>query len=187
MWRRREGKRVEVVEFDLNIERKSFELGQGSLSDEGVLEGYASVKHEVDAYGDVILDGAYGDLEAFVRDGFVALGHDHTGLPIGFVESAREDAKGLAVRMRFHGTELGQSAMLVAKERMRAGRSVGLSIGYLPRKWRFEERNGRRIRLLEMIELKEFSLVTLPAARNALATEVRSDWVSEMDLVPDWD
>ena len=186
MRRQLDGKRAEVLEFELVLERKSLELGSGSLNDDGILEGYASVKHEVDAYGDVILDGAYGDLEDFVRNGFVALGHDHSGLPIGFVESALEDVKGLVVKMRFHGTEKGQSALLVAKERMRAGRSVGLSIGYLPRLWRFEERNGRRIRLLEQIELKEFSSVTMPAARNALATDVRSERLDIDGLAPTW-
>lgn len=157
------------------MERRSFELEVKALGADGVLEGYASVKHEVDAYGDVVLDGAYGNLDGFVREGFVSFGHDHSGMPIGFIESAAEDARGLAVKMRFHSTGAGQAALVVAKERMSAGRSVGLSIGYLPVKWRFEERDGRRVRLLEQVELKEFSLVTMPAAKGALATGVKAD------------
>ncbi len=156
------------------MERKQFSFEVKQVVEEGFLEGYASVKGEVDAYGDVVLDGAYVNLGEFVRDGFVSFGHDHAGMPIGYVESAREDSRGLFVSMRFHGTSLAQEAWKVAVERMEAGRSVGLSIGYLPVKWRYEERDGRRVRLLEALELKEFSLVTMPAARSALATGVKS-------------
>lgn len=148
---------------------------RGSLGSE--LSGYASVKHVVDAYGDVIEDGAYGDLEEFVRSGFVSVGHDHSGVPVGFVTSAKEDGKGLFVQMAFHSTQEALDAKTVAEERLAAGKRVGLSIGYLPREWTFETRDGRRVRLLKRIELKEFSLVSLPAAQGAIATAVKSDGV----------
>lgn len=174
------------------IERKEFWVEFKKAKDEGVLEGYASVKNEVDSYGDVVLDGAYSNLAEFVRDGFVSYGHDLAGAPIGFVESAREDAKGLFVTMRFHGTPAGQEAWTVAQERMAAGRSVGLSIGYVPLQWRYEDRDGVRVRLLESIELKEFSLVTMPAARSAVATGVKSlsNRVADLavlELMRDWE
>lgn len=172
------------------MERKIQEMEIRGLGPEGVLEGYASVKGDLDAYGDVVADGAYGDLGRFVRDGFVTVGHDHSGVPIGFLESAREDARGLFVRMRFHSTALAQEAWRVAKERFSAGKSVGLSIGYVARDWTFEDRAGRRVRVLRGLELKEFSLVTVPAAAGALATSVKSggvagagEGVGERDLV----
>jgi len=145
------------------------------------LEGYASIKHVVDAYGDVILDGAYGDLAEFVRSGFVAIGHDHSGIPVGYITQAVEDAKGLFVGMEFHSTEAAQSAQTVTKERLQAGKRVGLSIGYLPLEWGFESRNGKRVRFLKKIELKEFSLVTLPAVANAEVTCVKQP-VSGLDV-----
>lgn len=135
----------------------------------GGLQGYASIKNVVDSYGDVICDGAYGDLQEFVRTGFVAVGHDHVGIPVGFVTEAKEDSRGLFVAMCFHSTSEAQSAQTMVDERLAAGKRVGLSIGYLPRVWDFEMREGRRVRLLKEIELKEFSLVTLPAATGAEA------------------
>ena len=173
------------------MEFKQFEFEVKKVGERGVLEGYASVKNQVDAYGDVVLDGAYANLAEFVREGFVSFGHDHAGMPIGFVESAREDEYGLFVSMKFHGTAVAQEAWKVAAERMEAGRSVGLSIGYLPVSWRYEERDGRRVRLLESVDLKEFSLVTMPAARSAVATGVKSVEAGVSDeevrsLMRDW-
>ncbi|MFM9872726.1 MAG: HK97 family phage prohead protease [Fimbriimonadaceae bacterium] len=147
------------------------------------LSGYASVKHVVDAYGDVILDGAYGDLEEFVRSGFVAVGHDHSGAPVGFVTSATEDRKGLFVKMAFHSTQEALDAKTVAEERLEAGKRVGLSIGYLPLEWSFETRDGKRVRLLKRIELKEFSLVSLPAATGAVATSMKSESAAVADVL----
>lgn len=147
------------------------------------LAGYASIKHEVDAYGDIILDGAYGDLDEFVKSGFVAVGHDHIGVPVGYVTTAKEDRRGLFVSMAFHSTAEAQDAKTVAEERLSAGKRVGLSIGYLPLEWTFETRDGRRVRLLKRIELKEFSLVSLPAAQGAVATLVKSDRLAVDDVI----
>lgn len=145
--------------------------GGRSGSTKNGLAGYASVKNEVDATGDVILDGAYGDLAEFIESGFVAVGHDHSSPPVGFVVSAKEDAKGLWVAMEFHSTSTAQEARIVAEERLAAGKRVGLSIGFLPVEWTFENRNGRRVRLLQRIDLKEFSLVSLPTARGAVVSQ----------------
>lgn len=150
---------------------------------EGRLEGYAAVKHQVDRQGDILADGAFGNLAEFVRDGFVSVAHRHQRLPIGYIEEAREDDHGLWVAMRFHQTPAGQSAYTVAKERLAAGKTVGLSIGYVPRTWRWESHGSQRVRRLTLIELKEFSLVTVPAMPLAQATRVKAD---ADDLAPPW-
>lgn len=155
------------------METRLLDLEIKRISDEGILEGYASVKNEIDAYGDVIVDGAYSNLPEFVRDGFVAVGHDHSSVPIGFVLEAKEDDHGLFVRMRFHSTKEAQAQRTVAQERMAAGKSVGLSIGYVALEWSWEDISGRRVRVLKKILVKEFSLVTMPAAQQALATGVK--------------
>ncbi len=155
-------------------------IGDGLRAD---LSGYASVKNVVDAYGDVILDGAYGDLDEFVRNGFVSVGHDHSGVPVGYVRSAKEDRKGLFVQMVFHSTQEALDAKTVAEERLAAGKRVGLSIGYLPLEWTFELRDDRRVRLLKRIDLKEFSLVSLPAAAGATAVSMKELSVSVEDVL----
>lgn len=145
------------------LEHKS-RFGPWSAQNDGAmtLSGYASVKGVVDAQGDMVETGAYRGLAEFLAEGFVAVGHQTSGLPIGFVTEAREDERGLFVAMTFHSTPEGTAAWTVAKERTEAGKRVGLSIGYVPVSWRFESKAGRRVRVLERIELKEFSLVTMP-------------------------
>lgn len=160
------------------MERKTCWIGVKATSAKGAgnrLSGYASIKNEADAVGDVVLDGAYGDIQEFVRTGFVAVGHDHSAPPVGFVTEAREDSKGLFVTMEFHSTQPAQEAKTVALERLAAGKQVGLSIGYLPVDWSFENRGGQRVRLLKAIELKEFSLVSLPAAKGAAIMQTAPD------------
>lgn len=139
------------------------------------LEGYASVKQQVDECGDLILEGAYGDLEKLKKSGFVTVSHDANSLPIGWIEEAKEDEFGLWVKMGFHSTPLAEQAFSVASERLDAGKEVGLSIGYLPKKWKFEMIDGRKVRVLQEIEVKEFSLVSLPAANGAIALDVWED------------
>jgi len=146
------------------------------------LEGYASIKHVIDSYGDVILDGAYGDLAEFVRSGFVAVGHDHSGIPVGFITRAIEDSKGLLVGMEFHSTGAAKAAQTVTLERLHAGKRVGLSIGYLPLEWGFESREGKRVRLLKRIELKEFSLVSLPAVADAVVTRIKGAQDADLQI-----
>ncbi len=158
------------------MERKYCEFEYRSAGGGGVLEGYASVKGVVDSYGDVVADGAYRNLDRFVSEGFVSIGHAHGQTPIGLIEAAKEDERGLWVRMRFHSTPEAQAARTVASERMGAGKTVGLSIGYIANDWSFEERDGRRVRVLTSVDVKEFSIVTLPAARDAVVTGVKSEF-----------
>jgi HK97 family phage prohead protease len=150
---------------------------------EGRLEGYAAVKNQVDRQGDVIADGAFSNLADFIREGFVTVAHRHERLPIGYIEEAREDDYGLWIAMRFHQTAGGQSAYTVAKERLAAGKTVGLSIGYVPRAWRWETRGTQRVRRLTQIDLREFSLVTVPAMPLAQATQIKTE---AGDLAPRW-
>lgn len=110
------------------LEAKAF----GDDSGTGTLEGYASVKNSIDSHGDTIADGAYVELDGLRKDGFVTFGHENWKEPIGFVEEAEEDSHGLKVRMRFHGTDSAQSARKICLERMKAGKSVGLSIDFYP-------------------------------------------------------
>ena len=140
----------------------------------GVLSGYGSVKNVVDSVGDVIVDGAYGDTGAILKDGFLALGHDWDDNPIGYFTVVAEDASGLYFEAKFHNTPDAQETRAVVQERLAAGKSVGLSIGYFVLKSRYEDREGKTVRILEQILVKEISVVTVPAMPMALATDCKA-------------
>lgn len=151
--------------------------GDGS----GRLTGYASVFGGLDSYGDTIQPGAYtATLDEFVKSGFIAWSHNWDQM-IGTVSSATQDSKGLLITADFHSTPEAQQARTIAAERLARGKSMGLSIGYVPTKWSYQEdpTSKAQIRVLEEIKLFETSLVAIPADPFALATGVKSHPLTE--------
>jgi len=115
------------------IERfiKDYEL-KGELTD-NCIRGYASVTGIMDRGRDVMFPKCFEStscIKRFLKEGFVSLGHDWAGLPIAMPKVAKEDEKGLYTEAEFHSHEAAQTARTVSKERLDAGLSVGLSIGF---------------------------------------------------------
>lgn len=106
--------------------------------------GYAAVFDRVDRGGDVVRAGAFGPL------GPVPLLWQHRGPPVGIVEHAEPDARGLRVIARVDDARV---AALV-----RAGAVDGLSFGYRVR----AARGGAGRRELTALDLIEVSLVAQP-------------------------
>jgi HK97 family phage prohead protease len=142
-----------------------------TLSENAVIEGYASLFGARDQGGDVVRPGAYkaslAALKAAGRRVKMLWQHD-PGEPIGIWDELREDARGLWVKGRLL-TEVARGREAAAL--LAAGAIDGLSIGYRTVK---AERDGQGRRLLQEIELWEVSLVTfpmLPEARVAAKAE----------------
>lgn len=151
------------------MERKSLYLeikSAGSTDGPGYLEGYGAYKGNIDSYGDVIRDGAFKGLEEFIVSGFMGEAHAWDKA-VGYIEEAREDDKGLWVKMAFHSTPDAQSLRTKVSERLAAGKSVGLSIGYFTRESENGQINGQDVRFLNSIEVFEVSVVTMPANDQA--------------------
>lgn len=151
------------------MERKSLYLeikSAGSTDGPGYLEGYGAYKGNIDSYGDVIRDGAFKGLEEFIVSGFMGEAHAWDKA-VGYIEEAREDDKGLWVKMAFHSTPDAQSLRTKVNERLAAGKSVGLSIGYFTRESENGQINGQDVRFLNSIEVFEVSVVTMPANDQA--------------------
>lgn len=132
----------------------------------GSIEGYGAIKGNRDSYGDVIRDGAFRNLEKLVKDGFLGDGHDWSK-PVGYFEEVREDEQGLYIKATFHGTPDAQAIRAKVAERMAAGKSVGLSIGYFTKEASYGTVDGQEVRYLDGIEVFEVSVVTMPANDQA--------------------
>lgn len=193
---------------------KGFEL-KATIEESGEFEGIANVTGIMDRGGDVIAPGSFKSaLSGFLKNGFIAVGHDWESLPVAYPTAAKDQAGGLKVTARFHTTEEGQKARTVVKERLEAGLSVGLSIGFRPDRdlcawfetgkamWKFCEENGitegldkasilawkSYCRLIQGVkELFEYSLVTIPMNSPSSATSAKSlkDDDEPNDLVQD--
>lgn len=146
------------------------------LSDDagsGGFAGYAST-WDLDRQQDIVTAGAFkGAIEGFLRDGFIGLGHDWSGEPIAYPVEAKETDKGLWLRADFHGTARAQSARQVVRERMAAGKTVGLSIGFSIREGGSAKRDDG-VREIREVKLFEVSLVSVPANPMARVASIKN-------------
>ena len=112
------------------------------------LAGYAALFETQDRGGDVIARGAFADSLRKGRRIPLLWQHD-PDRPIGMVEMAAEDVRGLRVIARI---EAAEPARLIATKAV-----TGLSFGY-----RVRVAEGQRPRRLLSLDLIEVSLVTHP-------------------------
>jgi len=140
---------------------------------EGTFEGYGSVFHVKDSYGDVVMPGAFArTLAASQSKGRMPAmlwQHDYTQ-PIGVWEAMGEDTTGLQVRGRIAtATRAGRDAY----ELMKMGALDGLSIGYRTKKSLWDE--ASKTRQLVDVDLHEVSPVVFPANEASRVSAVKSD------------
>ena len=94
--------------------------------------GAANVMGILDQAGDVIFPGFWTPVLAdFLTNGFVPVGHRWDELPVAYPTVAEERGADLYTEWTFHSTQAAQDARTVAKERIAAGKSMGLSVGFL--------------------------------------------------------
>jgi hypothetical protein len=100
-----------------------------SGTDNGGLSGYASTFHFLDYHNDIIAPGAYkGDIERFLKKGFIGgIGHNHDD-PIGKPVELMEDGKGLWLEAAFDSSDSAQKA----RQKIADGIVKELSVGIIP-------------------------------------------------------
>lgn len=162
-------------------ETRSFALTLKASDVEGVVEGYGSVFDFADSYSDVIEAGAFkSSLAAHKAAGTLPamLWQHEADQPIGVWEDMSEDKTGLKVRGRLAmDTQKGREAHSL----LRMGAITGLSIGFMSKKWTYDEKSG--VRTLTEIDLWEVSLVTFPANIQARVTGVKAADVANITTI----
>ena len=116
------------------------------------IAGYAALFDIADSAKDVIVKGAFARTLAERKEPLPLYWQHNPDQPIGTVELAQEDARGLRVIARIDNPDSRASQELLAR------RTNGLSFGYRARGYR----RGPAGRVLEDIDLFEVSLVTHP-------------------------
>ncbi|MCF6234351.1 MAG: HK97 family phage prohead protease [Rhodobacteraceae bacterium] len=147
------------------LEHKFARFSEGlAITDNAVIEGYASLFGQADQGGDVVEAGAYAaSIKALASEGrkVKMLWQHDPAQPIGVWDEVREDKRGLWVKGRLlEATQKGQEAIAL----IGAGAIDGLSIGYRAVK---ASKNDKGQRLLKELELWEVSLVTFPMLPSA--------------------
>ena len=148
---------------------------------EGVVEGYASVFGVVDSHATSVEKGAFArSLGEWKKRGeFPGLYMQHDmSMPLGVWEAMSEDDKGLKVTGRLAKSGFGDHTAQLFE----MGAIRGLSIGFIPRKWR---EDGKVMRF-DDVDLIEVSMVTRPSNSKAKASlrseDVRSSILTVRDF-----
>ncbi|WP_342622643.1 HK97 family phage prohead protease [Pseudomonas alkylphenolica] len=142
-----------------------------AVDDAGNFEGYAAVFNNVDHGDDLILPGAFTKVKT-TRGGKLklALYHDLTRL-VGAADYTQDD-HGLLLKGQVN---LAVSYARDAYELMKADILDSMSIGFNTIKADFEDRAGRRVRLIKEAELWEASFVPFGMNPAAQVLSVKSD------------
>ena len=158
---------------------KDFTFDVKNVSDEGVIEGYASVFDVIDEQGDIMLPGSFTrTINAWAAKGRpvpVLWQHDAFA-PIAATTSITEDDRGLRVRAQLvMDVQRAREALALAKAGVLGGMSIGFSVPKLasdgqPAVVWDDERDAR---LFREVRLWEYSLVTFPANEEATITSVK--------------
>lgn len=147
-------------------------LEQRAIGDSGTIEGYGSVFNVVDDWGDIIAPGAFAaTLAAHKAAGTMPamLWQHDDDEPIGVWTEMVEDARGLRVKGQLcMEIDEGKKAFALLK----MGALDGLSIGFISKKWSWDE--ATMVRTLQEVDLWEVSPVTFPANGQARVDGVKS-------------
>ena len=169
---------------------KDFTFDVHDVTNEGTIEGYASVFNNIDSAGDIIAPGAFkrtlASWQAKNRPIPVLWQHDAYD-PIGITETISEDGKGLHVRARLITTvQRAKDAHALAQAGALGGLSIGFSVPHTasdgqPAITRDEDRDARVFR---EVRLWEYSLVTFPANEEATIDNVKHQaWADDLTTV----
>ncbi len=141
-----------------------------ALSQDGVIEGYASLFGEIDQARDMMMPGAFAQTlrQRGLRKIPMLFQHDASE-PVGIWLELREDIRGLWARGRLI-PDVARGRELLAL--VRADAIDGLSIGYRTVRGRVDPRS--RIRKLYQVDLWEISIVTFPLLAGARIAGVKA-------------
>lgn len=170
--------------------RKFFEVkAEDATLSENQLKGAASVLGNIDSYGDVMFPGCYGmALSGFLKDGFVAVGHEWDDLPVAMPKVAEERGNQLYTEATFHSTSTAQDARTVCRERLDNGLSVGLSVGfYCTRDGCMNFQDGAALIAYASangFDMRLFDVPTITAHEDPLLGILKVERLIEYSIVP---
>jgi len=153
------------------IEMKSHDFELKASDDEtNIIEGYAATfGGSPDSYGDIIKQGAFKKTLQENGDRIKFLWSHNWNEVIGRVVEAREDSKGLFIKVKISDIQRGRETMTMIKD----GTIDRMSIGYRTIQYDYDSATG--IRTLKEVRLFEVSAVPIPANDNAIITGAKND------------
>lgn len=134
--------------------------------------GYAAIHNNIDKVNDIIVPTASAKAVARLRkvaDVDVFIGHMTHTLPVGIPTKIVADATGLYTETRVFDGPDGDNLLAVAKGLQQHGRTLGMSIGFIPLAYEDARERGRGVRKLMDYTLREYSFAASSVIANPLA------------------
>lgn len=158
----------------------NFSFALKAMDDQtGTVEGYASTFGNIDQGDDMVVKGAFKKTLKENKGRFPILDSHRPDKQIGWNLEAHEDDKGLWVKgvLDVENNITAREKWSLAKKAMEIGADAGLSIGYRPVKWAWDEdkETQRSFRKLQELKLFEYSLVAFPMNVEATVTGAKFD------------
>lgn len=173
--------------FELSDVHLTKGADDGGPNELGVFTGYASTFGNADRDGDVVLPGAFGEID--VRRVKMLRQHKHADL-IGVWKSIKSDSHGLLVTGHINlDVQLGRETYSLMKQGALDSMSVGMGV---PRD-QYEEKEvseggrKRKVKHIKKALLHEISLVTIPANPQAVITSVKSDELFRLPTIREFE
>jgi HK97 family phage prohead protease len=172
------------------MDRLEMKFAPDDLAKDGTFEGYGAAFGNVDAYGDVILKGAFknslrdwGKAKSLpprlVQHGGYMM-TDMDALPIGKWLEMSEDDIGLRVKGQLINLDTERGKTIYGA--MREGVLDGMSIGYRAKEFTYGTKPDEPRRTLKAVDLVELSVVTFPANGRARVDAVKAADLTERDF-----
>jgi HK97 family phage prohead protease len=138
--------------------------------EEGTFTGYGSIFGVIDSWDDIVVKGAYKKTLIDHKNTFPLLWYHQVDQPIGIIKGV-EDTKGLAVEgfLNLKVKKAEETRSLMIQKAVK-----GLSIGFDPIKYDYDEVEEREIRFLREIKLWEISSLTFQACPGALVDNIKA-------------
>ena len=150
----------------MKLEWLNCEFEIKAAGDDGRIDGLGAVFGNVDLGFDRIERGAFRETLKNLKEGIPMLWQHWSDKPIGLWNALKETAKGLQVGGDINlDVQLGREARSLTKQ----GAIKGLSIGFIPKDFEFED----EVRVLKRVDLMEVSLVTFPMNQEARIADVK--------------
>lgn len=158
----------------MTTEMQTREMRISKVTDEGIIHGYLSTYNDVDSYGTYAVKGCFDkSIEAFEKGEMIPIlwMHDRTK-PIGRWTALKSDEKGLFGEGKL---TLEDPQAQIALAHLKDGSLQGLSIGFLLDYDTITYNEELDAYGMNEVELKEASIVTFPANKNAKVTHIKNE------------
>lgn len=174
-------KEIRAFKFEINkLDRDSDEVG--------IFEGYASAFNTfIPGYNERVSPGAFAKTLSESGGKVPILWNHNSDNWIGIGRTAIEDKKGLKVTGRLAvSTAEGYRAYALLQMARDEEVPAGLSIGFRSVKDSQIDEGKKKIRLLEEVQLLEYSITAFPANPKAFVTDVRSEEDLTIEEIRAW-